>query len=231
MTRYVHKQIHNAPLYKPSDQRAFRRLILFLLLIVGVAGSLIYATWQHVEALRLGYQTDQLVRERDRREAEKRRLELERAYQRSPQVIEELARRLGMIRPDSSKVIVIGGKPRPVAAMERPSGAAPIADPATVPHALPSARRERRGDLASGVTAGEPASKTSPDAPAPPPSEGPSAPERIEARKDALPHDQTTPGERALKPTGAADKHLSPADSRVEPTKRKRPSKQGDPQP
>ncbi|HXF05857.1 MAG TPA: cell division protein FtsL [Blastocatellia bacterium] len=228
MTRYVHKQIHNARLYKPSDQRAFRRLMLILLLIIGVAGSLIYATWQHVEALRLGYRTDQLVRERDRREAEKRQLELERAYQRSPQVIEELARRLGMIRPDSSKVIVIGGKPRPVAVMERSSRPATISDPPTVTHTLPSPKRERRTDVASGVAAGEPASKTSSDASA---SASPaSAPERTESRKDAIPPDQTTAGQRTLKPTDEADRASSPSDAEITPPKRKRPSKQGDPQ-
>lgn len=230
MTRYVHKQIHNARLYKPSDQRAFRRLMLILLLISVVAGSLIYATWQHVEALRLGYRTDQLVRERDRREAEKRQLELERAYQRSPQVIEELARRLGMIRPDSSKVIVIGGKPRPVAVMERPSRPATIPESAPATHALPSPKRERRGELASGVAAGEPASKTSPDASASAPPDGAPVPERTEPRKDAIPRGPTTAGERTLKPTGEADRQSSPSDSGAAPPKRKRPSKQGDPQ-
>lgn len=230
MTRYVHKQIHNARLYKPSDQRAFRRLMLILLLIIVVAGSLIYATWQHVEALRLGYQTDQLVRERDRREAEKRQLELERAYQRSPQVIEELARRLGMIRPDSSKVIVIGGKPRPVAVMERSSRPVTIPDPPTVTHALPSLKRERRGEAASGVAAGEPATKTSPDVSASAPPDGVSAPEGTESRKDAISHDQTTAGQQTLKPTGEADRPSSPSNSGAAPSKRKRPSKQGDPQ-
>jgi len=81
-------------------------LVVILTAIGVVAGSLIFATWQHVEALRFGYRIDQLVREREKLEAMKRQLELERAYHRSPHVIEPLARRLGLIRPDASQVIV-----------------------------------------------------------------------------------------------------------------------------
>jgi cell division protein FtsL len=226
MTRYVHKQIHNAPLYKPSDRRAVRRLLLILVLITMVAGSLIYATWQHVEALRLGYQTDHLVRERDRREAEKRQLELERAYQRSPHVIEELARRLGMIRPDSSKVIVVGGKPRAAV-----SDAAVPPRPLTASHptpmtlAPPMVKTERIGESSAGPKL----RKFPSPAPAPASAEMPSV------TADSHPRDETKSSEAAREPgqllTSAdeRERRLSSTEAEGHPPTRKRPSKQGDP--
>jgi len=108
MTRRAPMYVSNAQVPHGADSREGHR-VLFVLGIAGViALSLVVAAWQHVEALRYGYRLNQLVRERERLEALKRQLELERAYYRSPQVIEPLARRLGLIRPDPSQVIVVG---------------------------------------------------------------------------------------------------------------------------
>ncbi len=119
MTRHASMYVSNAQVPHRADSRAVHR-VLFVLGIVGViALSLLVAAWQHVEALRYGYRLNQLVRERERLEALKRQLELERAYYRSPQVIEPLARRLGLIRPDPSQVIVIGRGASPPGGDER----------------------------------------------------------------------------------------------------------------
>lgn len=121
MTRHV--RVSNAQVPHRADQGVGHRMALVLGIVGLVALSLIVATWQHVEALRYGYRLNQLVRERERLEALKRQLESERAYYRSPQVIEPLARRLGLIRPDPSQVIVIGkGVPTPPSREIEPHG-------------------------------------------------------------------------------------------------------------
>jgi cell division protein FtsL len=70
-----------------------------------VAGC-VYAIYQHAEAVGYGYKTQQLLREREQLDREKRQLELQHAHYRSPQVLERAAQRLGLVRPDSSQVIV-----------------------------------------------------------------------------------------------------------------------------
>jgi hypothetical protein len=108
MTRHMPLRVQNGPIPQRGEPKTTSRVILVLGVAGAVAFSLILATWQHVEALRYGYRLNQLARERERLEALKRQLESERAYYRSPQVIEPLARRLGLIRPDPSQVIVVG---------------------------------------------------------------------------------------------------------------------------
>jgi cell division protein FtsL len=108
MIRHMSMYVSNAQVPHRADSRAGHRVLVALGIVGVMALSFLIATWQHVEALRYGYRLNQLVRERERLEALKRQLELERAYHRSPQVIEPLARRLGLIRPDPSQVIVVG---------------------------------------------------------------------------------------------------------------------------
>jgi hypothetical protein len=70
-----------------------------------VTGS-IYAIYQHAAAVALGYKTQHLLREREQVEQEMRQLQIQRAYFCSPHVLEQAADRLGLVRPDSSQIIV-----------------------------------------------------------------------------------------------------------------------------
>ncbi|GBC78205.1 Cell division protein FtsL [bacterium HR08] len=238
MTRHV--RVPNAQVPHRTDQRAGHRVALVLGIVGLVALSLIVATWQHVEALRYGYRLNQLVRERERLEALKRQLESERAYYRSPQVIEPLARRLGLIRPDPSQVIVIGKgvSPRPSREIEPHGVSAMGFEKATGEHdpslPLPRPRGEARSDgvrtarrpprarsvVPSGDGAG--AERASPAG-------GPHAGHGAAAESE---------GGSAVKEPDASGGTLSPERSNVSTgnassedaaPKRRRPSKQGEP--
>lgn len=103
---YYQKQILNAEVRRPLDTQAIHRLVLAAAVGVLVIGGFGFSIWQHVEAVTYGYRTEQLRQERQRLDAEKRKLELEKAYRSSPEVIEKAARKLGLVRPDSSQVVV-----------------------------------------------------------------------------------------------------------------------------
>jgi len=106
VTRYYNKGIKNAPVRRRSKPDAAKRMLAILLTSGLLAAGFIYAIYQRTEAVTYGYKTQQLLREREQLEREKHQLELQRAAARSPQVIEQAARRLGLVRPDSSQVVV-----------------------------------------------------------------------------------------------------------------------------
>ncbi len=106
MSRYYQKTIVNAEIRHPLDRRAIRQVSVAIAAGALLVGGFVYSIWQHVEAVSYGYRTEQLRFERQRLDAEKRKLELERAYRSSPEVIEMAARNLGLVRPDSSQVVV-----------------------------------------------------------------------------------------------------------------------------
>lgn len=234
MTRHVPLRVQNGPIPQRGEPKAISRVILVLGVVGVVAFSLILATWQHVEALRYGYRLNQLVRERERLEALKRQLESERAYYRSPQVIEPLARRLGLIRPDPSQVIVVGREGAPPRTSdlraplsgdpERVSGEPRVSLGVSTPRSssrAESARTVRRSLRAKPVrSVGEIAGEESP------PSAGPRAPVASETSEN----ESEAPSKGARPDEGAASVER-PSDVTAEnPTsKRRRPSKQGEP--
>lgn len=236
MSRYVHTQIQNAPIYRKADRAALRRIIGILIAVGGIAALLILATWQHVEAVRFGYKTDQLVREREKLETVQRQLELERATRRSPQVIEPLARRLGLIRPDVSQVIIVDGQRQP--ARGQTSGTnfnstpapAHLNDPGLAgahrsgerlsenPLPTSKASRPRKSTRVEKDVRSEPETKLEKIEP-------PSAPTKAPV---------STTGEPEIKPKlepSGEKKTASLAETVTDPQKRKRPSKQGEPKP
>jgi cell division protein FtsL len=106
--RYYDKGIKNAPIRRRPKLTGARRTLAILLTGGLLAVGFIYAIYQHTETVAYGYKTQQLLRECQQIEREKHQLELQRAYYRSPQVLEQAAERLGLVRPDSSQVIVAG---------------------------------------------------------------------------------------------------------------------------
>lgn len=106
MTPYYGQKIENATICKRQNPQAIQQILLIVMASALLVAGFLYAIYQHAEAVKDGYKTQQLMHLREQLEREKHRLELERAYYRSPQVIEPLARRLGLVRPDSSQVIV-----------------------------------------------------------------------------------------------------------------------------
>ncbi|MCA1557609.1 MAG: cell division protein FtsL [Acidobacteria bacterium] len=76
--------------------RAFSRLILLLCCGLALSGGFVLAAGQRFAAVRYGYQSEELRRERERLLEEQRRLILAREQATSPARLESAARAIGM---------------------------------------------------------------------------------------------------------------------------------------
>ena len=102
------KLIDNSKVVREVDPRASRELWA-LVLLVGclVAGLGLYA-WPHLERRRVGLETQQMDRERERLVEENRKLRLEQASLEELQRVEAIARReLGLAPPPPEQVVVV----------------------------------------------------------------------------------------------------------------------------
>lgn len=86
----------NYVVYRERDWRALTRLALLLVCGLSLAGGFIFAAGQHFAAVRYGYKTEELRRERARLLEEQRRLLLEREEATSPAHLEAAAREMGL---------------------------------------------------------------------------------------------------------------------------------------
>lgn len=98
---YPEKRIRNSRVARPVSTRVFSWLT-----VIAAAGALIscgfiMSAGQHFEAVRIGYQSEELRRQAAELEDKKRQLELERARASSPLEMERRAKRLGLRRPVS----------------------------------------------------------------------------------------------------------------------------------
>lgn len=96
MIRRVPAKHRNAPVTRERDTEALIRLVLLLVVGLGLACGFVYAGRQHFAALKYGYETENLRRERDQLSEQERRLILQREEAASPGKLEQAARRLGM---------------------------------------------------------------------------------------------------------------------------------------
>lgn len=96
MIRRVPSRQRNARVARESDRDAFLRLGLLLFCGLGLASGFVYAGRQHFAALKYGYETENLRRERDQLAEEHRRFLLQREEAASPVRLERAARQLGM---------------------------------------------------------------------------------------------------------------------------------------
>ena len=82
-------------------------VVLLALFTAGTVTALAHASLR-LGVIRLGYATSEEARDRQQLEEENRKLLLEKSLLRSPERIERLAReRLGMARPESSRIRVV----------------------------------------------------------------------------------------------------------------------------
>jgi cell division protein FtsL len=86
----------NFTITRERDRRAFSRLALLLTCGLVLAGGFVFAAGQHFAAVRYGYQSEELRRERARLLEEQRRLLLEREVATSPTRLERAAREIGL---------------------------------------------------------------------------------------------------------------------------------------
>ena len=96
MIRRVPAKHRNARIAREKDTEAFLRLGLLLVVGLGLTSGFVYAGRQHFAALRYGYETENLRRERDQLTEQQRRLILQREEAASPVKLEQAAKRLGM---------------------------------------------------------------------------------------------------------------------------------------
>jgi len=96
MIRRVPAKHRNARIAREKETEAFLRLGLLLVMGLGLTCGFVYAGRQHFAALRYGYETENLRRERDQLAEQQRRLILQRDEAASPAKLEQAAKRLGL---------------------------------------------------------------------------------------------------------------------------------------
>lgn len=96
MVRRLPSKHRNAPLGREKDKDAFFRLGSLFVVGLVLACGFVYAGRQHFAALKFGYETENLRRERDQLAEEQRRLTLQREEAASPVRLEQAAKQLGM---------------------------------------------------------------------------------------------------------------------------------------
>jgi len=96
MVRRLPSKHRNAPLGREKDKDAFFRLGLLLVVGLVLACGFVYAGREHLAALKYGYETENLRRERDQLAEARRRLTLQREEAASPVRLEQAAKQLGM---------------------------------------------------------------------------------------------------------------------------------------
>ena len=95
-------------------------LVVFLLVVMAVAGAFVFHLHVRFQGVWLGYETSRARAERARLLIERRELRLELASLKSPARIETEAReKLGMEMPDHDRIIPIGKKLTPILASGR----------------------------------------------------------------------------------------------------------------
>jgi cell division protein FtsL len=105
---YIVKQIDNSRLTKEVDYEHTKECLL--LMILGFFCLLIFLilAWQHFKIVRYGYESEALKREWNQLADANHQLKLERAYLRSPQRIDLIAKtKLGLRAPSYDQVIVL----------------------------------------------------------------------------------------------------------------------------
>jgi cell division protein FtsL len=86
----------NFAVRRERDRRALTRLVLLLFCGLMLSGGFVLAAGQRFKAVRYGYQSEELRRERERLLEEQRRLILMREQAASPARLEQAARAIGM---------------------------------------------------------------------------------------------------------------------------------------
>ena len=109
--------------------RALARLVLLLCCGLMLSGGFIVAAGQRFSAVRFGYKSEELRRERDRLMEEQRRLILAREQATSPARLESAARSIGM-QPVRATQVETGAASREASAPASSSAALAVSSPA-----------------------------------------------------------------------------------------------------
>jgi cell division protein FtsL len=105
---FLSKRVGNEQLVREVDRKRHRELLMVILTALALALAVLAYAWQHFEMIRIGYEMEEFRVERVRLLKFHSQLALERAALTSPDRVEAVAtRRLGMIYPSASQVVII----------------------------------------------------------------------------------------------------------------------------
>lgn len=103
----IKKDVRNNPIVREIDearQRQMRRSLVIGALLVGV---MLFSAWQNAALVQHGYRLQRLQEQIEAEKVINRRLRLEIETLRSPERIEDLAKRLKLVAPSSEEAIVV----------------------------------------------------------------------------------------------------------------------------
>ncbi|MEW6730672.1 MAG: hypothetical protein AB1489_04980 [Acidobacteriota bacterium] len=104
---YFHKQIKNTPVRRRHNQTRPWWLYISIVLGFTIAYGFIMAARYHFNAVELGYQTEELKRQRAKLEQCQRKLELELARRTAPQRLDKRARQQGLELPSGRQTLLL----------------------------------------------------------------------------------------------------------------------------
>ncbi|MCS7078727.1 MAG: hypothetical protein NZ585_01575 [Chloracidobacterium sp.] len=108
--RYV-VPLRNQRRRRPLDRQALLRWAFVCIGGLTLAVGFGFAAWQQQEALRLGYEAQQLRSELNELIRERDRLETERQRKLSPMLVERLAQPYNFARPQTGQTVVVEARP------------------------------------------------------------------------------------------------------------------------
>ena len=117
----VSRRIDNSRLQRPNSPGHWRELLKQLALGGLLAGVIFLYAWQHFQSVQLGYQTEALKEQQVQLTDLNHQLKLESASLRSPQRIDQIARKLGMTAPAANQLQPFDAPSEPVLAEMRPT--------------------------------------------------------------------------------------------------------------
>lgn len=97
--------VRNRCYRRPLDRQKFQRWIVAITGGGALAAGFLFVCWQHVEATRLGYESERLKRHIAELDGERRRLEIERQKRLAPAALDEQAKKRGMAPPTSAQTV------------------------------------------------------------------------------------------------------------------------------
>ena len=109
----------NQWLHRKLDRKRYAQLLLYLAIGIFALAAAVAATWPHLEAIRLGYDVEELRLERDQLQKDIERYRLELSELTDPSSVERLARETYGLQPAGERVILAtpdapaGGRPDP----------------------------------------------------------------------------------------------------------------------
>ncbi len=97
--------VRNRSYRRPLDLSKLKSWLATMVVGATLALGFVFVSWQHVEAMRLQYESERLKQELQKLDADKRRLETEKQKKLAPVALDEAARRQGLTQPTIQQTV------------------------------------------------------------------------------------------------------------------------------